>query len=150
MTKLQLLEQDQVAVKPDLAAKLEARRQDAQERLAEARGHVAELEGETAQLKTAWDDRRNQSRNTASRGPGLMPPPPPAPMPLPPPRNHWRTAPRGDVNDTPSAPDTEAVAAAAEQHRAPSVSRAPPRAFFAPQRRAAVLTLVSCPPVAPS
>ena len=89
------------------AGKLEAQRQDAQERLAESRAHVAELEGETAQLKTAWDDRRNEASNTASRDELIVPPPPPAPMqmPLPLERNRWRNAPRGDVNDTPAAPD---------------------------------------------
>ena len=50
------------------SATVRGRRQDAAERLAESRAHVAELEGETAQLKTAWDDRRHEMNRVASRG----------------------------------------------------------------------------------
>lgn len=104
MTKLSLVQRNGMAADID-ANKLEARRQDAQERLAEARAHVAQLEGETAQLKTAWDDRRNEVNRTASRG-GFMSAPsaPPAEMPMP--TMRWRDEPRGDVNDTPAAAGT--------------------------------------------
>jgi chromosome segregation ATPase len=104
MTKLQLVQRNGMAADVD-AKKLEARRQDAQERLAEARAHVAQIEGETAQLKTAWDDRRNEVNRTASRGGMTAPPPPPAEMPMP--TMRWRDTPRGDVNDTPAAPETK-------------------------------------------
>ncbi|MCU1282424.1 MAG: hypothetical protein JWM53_5970 [bacterium] len=104
MTKLQLLQRNGIAVGAD-AKKLEARRQDAQERLAESRARVAQMEGDVAQLKTAWDDRRHEM-NTASRGDvrGLSAPPP-APAEVPMPHMKWRDDPRGDVNDTPSAPE---------------------------------------------
>ena len=81
---------------------------------------MAELEGEAAQLKTAWDEQRSASRNTASRGAAIVPPPPPAPVPMPPAvHNHWRQEPRGDVNDTPSAPETK-------QSQEPQNNIAPP------------------------
>ncbi|HEX8953826.1 MAG TPA: hypothetical protein VF945_18335, partial [Polyangia bacterium] len=103
-TKLQLVQRGGMATDVD-ATKLEARRQDAQERLAERRARVAELEGEVALLQTAWDDRRNEARRTASRSELVAPPtPPPAEVPMPPMR--WRDPPRGDVNDTPGAPAT--------------------------------------------
>lgn len=102
-TKLQLLQRNGMASDVD-ANKLEARRQDAQERLAEARSHVAQIEGEAVQLKTAWDDRRHELNRTASRGEMVAPPPPPAEVPMP--RMRFRDQPRGDVNDTPAAPET--------------------------------------------
>jgi len=119
MTKLSLVQRNGMAGDVD-AKRLEARRQDAQERLAEARAHVAQIEGETAQLKTAWDDRRTEANRTASRGEPMMlttPPAPPAEMPMP--HMKWRDPPRGDVNDTPSAPETK-------QSQAPNNNIAPP------------------------
>ena len=103
-TKLSLLQRNGMGADID-ARKLDARRQDAQERLAESRAHVAQLEGETAQLKTAWDDRRREMNRTASRGEMIAPPAPPAEMPMP--RMKFRDQPRGDVNDTPGAPETK-------------------------------------------
>jgi hypothetical protein len=81
-------------------ARLETNAQGARERLAERRAQVAALQGEVAELKTAWDDRRSEQR-TAERGGyrDFTAPPPPAPLPL-------RDGPRGDVNDTPAAPQT--------------------------------------------
>ncbi len=116
-TKLTLAQRNGVAGNVD-PRKLEAERQDAQERLAETRARVAELEGECAQLKSAWDDRRSETRHTASRAEMLPPAPPPElPPPLPSPSpspsdesagsTHWRQLPRGDVNDTPAAPSTK-------------------------------------------
>ena len=116
MTKLKLVQRNGMATGVD-ANKLEARRQDAQERLAESRAHVAELEGETAQLKTAWDDRRNEMNHTASRGEFIAPPPPPAEVPMP--SMRYRDQPRGDVNDTPAAPATK-------QSQQPQNNIAPP------------------------
>ena len=115
-TKLTLLQRNGMAQNVD-PRKLEAKRQDAQERLAESRAHVAELEGETAQLKTAWDDRRNEMSHTASRGTFIAPPPPPAEVPMP--SMRWRDQPRGDVNDTPAAPSTK-------QSQQPQNNIAPP------------------------
>jgi len=103
-TKLQLLQRNGMDQNID-ANKLEARRQDAQERLADARSRVAQIEGEAAQLKTAWDDRRNEASHTASRGETIAPPPPPAEVPMP--QMKYRDQPRGDVNDTPAAPATK-------------------------------------------
>ena len=103
VTKLQLVQRNGMAGEVD-GRKLAARRQQAQERLAEARARVADMEGSVAQLETAWDARRRQ---TASRG-ELMPPPPeaePAMAPVSPVRNQGRDLLRGDVNDTPSAPE---------------------------------------------
>ncbi|MDB4967996.1 MAG: hypothetical protein JWN44_3685 [Myxococcales bacterium] len=98
-TKYRLVAAHDGDVKAD-GRKLEAARQDAQERLAEQRARVASLDGETAQLKTAWDDRRREF-NTASRGDvrDLHAPPPPAPLPA---QKHIDG--RGDINDTPAAP----------------------------------------------
>jgi len=105
LTKLQLAQRNGMAGDID-AKKLEMRRQDAQERLAESRAHVAQIEGETAQLKTAWDDRRHESGLNATRsGTILAPPPPPAEVPMP--RMKWQDNPRGDVNDTPAAPEVK-------------------------------------------
>jgi hypothetical protein len=104
LTKLQLAQRNGIANDID-AKKLEARRQDAAERLAESRSHVAQIEGETAQLKTAWDDRRTEMNRTASRGETMAPPAPPAEVPMP--SMKFRDQPRGDVNDTPAAAETQ-------------------------------------------
>lgn len=66
LTKLQAAQRNGIAEGVD-PRKLEARRQDAQERLAESRARVAQIEGDVMQLKMAWDDRRHEM-NTASRG----------------------------------------------------------------------------------
>jgi hypothetical protein len=103
-TKLHLLEQRDLA--GDVNARgVQARRQDAQEKLAEKRARVAQLEGDVAQLKTAWDDRRHESdvaardvRGTTGSG---------APDEVPMPSMRWRDPPHGDVNDTPAAPETK-------------------------------------------
>jgi hypothetical protein len=116
MTKVQLVQRSGMANDIDAKA-IEARRQDAQERLAERRARVAQLEGETAQLKTAWDDRRNETSRTAARGEMIAPPPPPEEVPMP--RMKYRDTPRGDVNDTPAAPETE-------QSQRPQNNIAPP------------------------
>jgi predicted nucleic acid-binding Zn-ribbon protein len=84
---------------------LEANLHDANERLAERRERVAVLQGEVAQLRTAWDDRRGEQR-TAARGEYRDFAAPPAPAPLPPPPPPAVDPPRGDVNDTPAAPET--------------------------------------------
>jgi hypothetical protein len=89
MTKLQLAQRNGIAAGVD-PRKVEARRQDAQERLAEARARVAQTEGDVVQLKMSWDDRRHEM-STASRGEASAP------------AMKWRDDPRGDVNDTPSA-----------------------------------------------
>jgi hypothetical protein len=77
--------------------RLEAAHQDAQERLADRRARVAAIQGDVEQLKVAWDDRRGEAR-TASRGDtrDVGAPVPARPLPMPP---------RGDVNDTPGAPE---------------------------------------------
>jgi hypothetical protein len=116
MTKLQMLQRNGMAGDVDPRT-FEARRQDTQERLAEARARVAQLEGEAAQLKTAWDDRRHESNRTASRGEMIAPPPAPAEVPMP--RMQWRDAPRGGVNDTPAAAETK-------QSQQPQNNIAPP------------------------
>jgi len=97
--------------------KLASQRQDCAERLAEQRAHVADLEGETAQLKTAWDDRRTEVNRTASRGSEIYAPREPEEVPMP--TMKWRHDVRGDVNDTPSAPDKS-------QSEAPRNNIAPP------------------------
>jgi hypothetical protein len=96
--------------------KLELTRQDTQEKLAEQRARVASLEGDAAQLKTAWDDRRREF-NTASRGDvrELRAPAPPAEVKMP----AFRNDPRGDVNDTPGAPENK-------QSQQPQNNIAPP------------------------
>jgi hypothetical protein len=99
LTKVRIAQRNNIANDIDTKA-VEARRQDAAERLAESRAHVADVEGETAQLKTAWDDRRHEMNRTASRG-ELVAPPPPAELPMP--TMKWRD-PRGEVNDTPGVP----------------------------------------------
>lgn len=83
--------------------KLESQRQDCAERLAEQRAHVADLEGETAQLKTAWDDRRTELNRTASRGNDVYAPREAEEVQMP--TLKWRNDVRGDVNDTPAAPE---------------------------------------------
>jgi hypothetical protein len=83
--------------------RIEADLRDARERLAERRARVAVLQGEVAQLKTAWDDRRSEQR-TAERGGYRDFAAPPPPAPLPPPASV--DEPRGDVNDPPAAPQT--------------------------------------------
>ncbi len=100
-TKLSLLQSRDLAGRIDARA-IEERRQDAQERLAEKRARVAQLEGDVAQLQAAWNDRRHEV-DTASRG-TMAPAPPPEELPMP--RMQWRAEPRGDVNDTPAAPET--------------------------------------------
>jgi hypothetical protein len=97
--------------------RLERDRQDAQERLAERRAKVAALQGEAAQLKMAWDDRRDEAR-TASRSDVRDVPPPLAPAPLPMPND-----PRGEVNDTPSAPANPSPAQ--EEPSGPEIAPAP-------------------------
>jgi hypothetical protein len=90
--------------------RLEADVQDTRERLAEQRARVAQLQGDVAQLRTAWDDRRSE-QHTADRGgwrdygaaPLAPPPLPPTPGAVPTP---LVDPPRGDVNDTPAAPET--------------------------------------------
>jgi hypothetical protein len=105
LTKVRVAQRNGLAVTLDVRA-YEARRQEAAERLAEERAHVADLEGETAQLKMAWDDRRHETNRTASRDDVvIVPPAPPAAAPLVMPK--WRNDPRGDVNDTPGAPEKE-------------------------------------------
>jgi hypothetical protein len=104
VTKLRLLQQRDLAGNID-ARPLEARRQDTQERLAEKRAHVAQLEGDVAQLKTAWDDRRRESDMASRDTRSLGAPPPPSELPMP--TMKWRDAPHGDVNDTPAAPETK-------------------------------------------
>lgn len=102
-TKLQMVQRNNLDTKVD-ARRIEATRQDAQERLAETRARVAQLEGDVAQLKTAWDDRRRES--TASRG-AARPLRAPAQAPdvsMPGSRSGGPS--RGDVNDTPGAPET--------------------------------------------
>jgi hypothetical protein len=81
-------------------AKIQRERDDTQTRLAEIRTRVAVLGGEVQQLRVAWNDRRREL-NTASRDMSVLPLPPPRPremLPVDPPR--------GDVNDTPAAPET--------------------------------------------
>jgi hypothetical protein len=104
LTKYRLVAHNGIETKAD-AKKLESVRQETQDRLAETRARVAALEGDVAQLKTAWDERQRDAW-TASRGQprqrGAAPPAAEAPAPpalLPDVR-------RGDVNDTPSAPAT--------------------------------------------
>jgi hypothetical protein len=92
--------------------RLETARQDAQERLADRRARVATVQGEVEQLKVAWDDRRGEAR-TASRGETLELGAPVAPAPLPMP-------PRGDVNDTPGAPELPASQQAPPNNIAPA------------------------------
>ena len=98
--------------------KLEAQRQDWAERLAEQRAHVADVESETAQLKTAWDDRRTELNRTASRGDSVYAPRTPEEE-VPMPTMKWRNDVRGDVNDTPGAPEKS-------QSEAPRNNIAPP------------------------
>jgi hypothetical protein len=102
-TKLQLLQKNSIATAPSLPGKLEVRRHEAQLRLAESRAQVAQLEGDVALRKTAWDERRFGM--TASRDrllhEGGAPPAEELPMPY----MKWRDDPRGDVNDTPSHPE---------------------------------------------
>jgi hypothetical protein len=103
LTKVRVAQRNGVAGDVDVKA-YEARRQDAAERLAESRAHVADVEGETAQLKTAWDDRRHEMNRTASRDELVAPR---APDEVPMPSMKWRVDPRdkrGEVNDTPGAP----------------------------------------------
>jgi hypothetical protein len=97
--------------------RLEQDQRDTQERLAELRARVAALQGEVAQLKMAWDDRRDEAR-TASRGEPreLSAPRAPAPLPMPGDR-------RGDITDTPAAP--EVPAPAQEEPSAPPIAPAP-------------------------
>ncbi|HEY2743171.1 MAG TPA: hypothetical protein VGL86_01055 [Polyangia bacterium] len=104
LTKVRIAQRNGLARDIDERA-YEARRQDAAERLAEERAKVADAEGETAQLKVAWDDRRHETSRTASRTDFVAPPAPPAAAPLPQPK--WRNDSRGDVNDTPGAPEKE-------------------------------------------
>ena len=104
LTKVRIAQRNGLAANIDVKA-YETRRQDAAERLAEERAHVADVEGQTAQLKMAWDDRRHEQNRTASRDAVIVPPPPPAAAPLTMPK--WRNDPRGDVNDTPGAPEKE-------------------------------------------
>ncbi len=105
LTKVRIAQRNGMA--RDLDVNLyESRRQDAAERLAEERAKVADVEGETEQLKTAWDDRRHEMNHTASRGELVAPPAPPSELPMPP-TPKWRNDPRGDVNDTPGAPEKE-------------------------------------------
>jgi chromosome segregation ATPase len=68
MTKLRLLQRNNIDAKVD-AKKLEAAQQDGRWRLAETRARVAELEGDVAQLKTAWDDRRREMYGANSPAP---------------------------------------------------------------------------------
>lgn len=100
LTKLKLVERAELPTKVD-ARKLQAERDDAQSRLAETRARVASLEGDVAQLKTAWDDRRRETRGAARDVP-----PPSAPVEVPMPSMKFRESPKGDVNDTPAAPAT--------------------------------------------
>jgi chromosome segregation ATPase len=85
LTRYRLVERQDPNIKAD-ARKLEANRQEAQERLAAERARVAALEGDVAQLHTAWDERRT-GLHTAARS-----------QPL----DYYDK--RGDVNDTPAAP----------------------------------------------
>lgn len=73
--------------------KIQRQKESAAERLAETRARVAMLAGEVQQLRVAWQDCRNEL-NTAALDT------------MPPPRSR-RTPPdpRGDVNDTPNAPE---------------------------------------------
>lgn len=98
--KLHLLVRDGVATTAD-PRRIEANRQEAQDRLAEQRARVAQIAGEAAQLKTSWDDRRGELR-TASRGDyGDSAPAPERAVPPP------VTDVRGDVNDTPEATEVK-------------------------------------------
>jgi hypothetical protein len=99
MTKLKMLERNNIDAKVD-GKKLEAAQQDGQARLAETRARVAELEGDVAQLKTAWDDRRRETYGSAQQ----TRTPPAAEVPMP--EMKFRDLPRGDVNDTPGKPST--------------------------------------------
>jgi hypothetical protein len=78
--------------------RIEANRQEAQDRLAEQRARVAQLAGNAAALKSNWDDRRGE-QHSASRG-SYSDAPPAAHRPLP-----WPQDDRGDVNDTPESPE---------------------------------------------
>jgi chromosome segregation ATPase len=100
MQKANILERDGVAARVDMN-RIRNRRDDAQERLAEQRSRVATLAGEVQQLRLAWDDRRREF-NTASRDTGapMMAPRSREMLTVPPVRD-----PRGDVNDTPGAPE---------------------------------------------
>ncbi|MGZ3440938.1 MAG: hypothetical protein ACXVDD_15545, partial [Polyangia bacterium] len=78
VTKLQLAQRNGMAADVD-ARKLEAKKQDAQERLAETRAKVAQTEGDVVQLKMAWDDRRHEMSTASRGGPGAAP----AEVPMP-------------------------------------------------------------------
>ena len=97
VTKYRFVAQHDGDVKID-GRKLEATRQAAQERLAAERARVASLEGDVAQLKTAWDDRRRES-HTASRSEVRALQPQAQPFPG---REPFDV--RGEVNDNPGAP----------------------------------------------
>jgi hypothetical protein len=95
LTKVRLLEQNGVYTRVD-PRRIDAQRQRAQEKLAEARARVAQLAGETALRKQAWDDRRREARTTAA---GDQSPPSPAELaPLP-------EMPRSDADDMGAEPD---------------------------------------------
>ena len=105
MTKLRLVERHGVA-DPVAAGKLGSRWQHAQERLAQSRALVAQLEGDVARLEVAWNDCRHELNIArADRSGQVAPLAPPAAGSAPPRR--WRDDPRGEVNDTPAAPEQE-------------------------------------------
>jgi hypothetical protein len=97
--KVHMLVRDEIATTAD-PNRIDANRQEAQDRLAEQRARVAQLAGEAAQLKNNWDDRRAE-QHTASRS-DYSDTAPPAARPLPMPSDI-----RGDVNDTPAAPEVK-------------------------------------------
>jgi hypothetical protein len=97
LRKAQLLVRDGIDPGVDVR-KLELAQKVAQERLAERRERVAQLQGNTALLKTEWDDRRREA-HTASLGETHELRPPVSPVPL--------TMPRGEVDDTPVVPEAQ-------------------------------------------